>query len=155
VRLGDFLLKTRAHTPRVVQHPEFHIMKLSEFLSRNLKLLSPEDTVQTAGSQMRKHHASNMPVASDRKLVGMVDQPNPDLQATRYGHDPKKVTVGESMSENAVCCTEEQDLTSALRVMNDHHLDFLPIVDKQHCVVGVVHRDELVEMAATQGDAGI
>ncbi|RBP47944.1 CBS domain-containing protein [Roseimicrobium gellanilyticum] len=129
-------------------------MKLSEFLSRNLKLLSPEDSVQTAGSQMRKHGASNMPVASERKLVGMLDQPNPDLQATRYGHDPKKVTVGETMSENAVCCLEDQDLASALRVMNDHHLDFLPIVDKQHCVLGVVHRDELVELAATQGDSG-
>lgn len=125
-------------------------MKLSEFLSRNLKLLSPEDTVQTAGSQMRKHHASNMPVASDRKLVGMLDQPNPDLQATRYGHDPKSVTVGEAMSENAVCCLEDQDLAVALHVMNDHHLDFLPIVDRQHRVVGVVHRDELVELAASE-----
>jgi predicted transcriptional regulator len=130
-------------------------MKLSEFLSRNLKLLSPEDSVQTAGSQMRKHGASNMPVAAERKLVGMVDQANPDLEATRYGHDPKKVTVGESMTDNAVCCMEDQDVGSALRVMNDHHLDFLPIVDKQHSVVGVVHRDELVELAATQGEGGI
>lgn len=130
-------------------------MKLSDFLSRNLKLLSPEDSVQSAASQMRKHGASNMPVATERKLVGMLDQPNADLQATRYGHDPKRVTVGETMSENAVCCTEDDDVASALRVMNDHHLDFLAIVDKQHCVVGVVHRDELVEMAATQGQGGM
>lgn len=130
-------------------------MKLSEFLSRNLKLLSPEDSVQAAGSEMRKHGASNMPVAEERKLVGMLNQPNPDLEATRYGHDPKKVTVGETMSENAVCCTEEDDVASALRVMNDHHLDFLAIVDRQHCVVGVVHRDELAELAATQGHEGM
>ncbi len=130
-------------------------MKLSEFLSKNLKLLSPEDSVQKAGSQMRKHHASNMPVASGGQLVGMVDQPDPDLQATRYGHDPKRVTVGEAMSESAVCCQEDQDIATALQLMNDHQLDFLPIVDPQHRVVGVVHRDELVEMVASQGGTGL
>ena len=130
-------------------------MKLSEFLSRNLKLLSPEDSVQEAGSQMRQHHAANMPVASDRRLVGTIEQPDPDLQATRYGHDPKKVTVGEAMSESTVCCLEDQDIATALQLMNDHHLDFLPIVDPQQRVVGVVHRDELVEMAASQGGTGI
>ncbi len=105
---------------------------------------------------MRKHGASNMPVATERKLVGMLDQPNPDLEATRYGHDPKRVTVGEAMTENTVCCVEDQDLASALRVMNEHHLDFLPIVDRQHRVWSAsVHRDELVELAATQGEGGI
>ncbi|MDP3615502.1 MAG: cobalamin-dependent protein, partial [Rubrivivax sp.] len=48
-----------------------------------------------------------------------------DLQATRYGHDPQKVTVGETMSEHAVCCLEDQDIATALQLMNDHHLDFL------------------------------
>lgn len=121
-------------------------MKLSEFLTRKIKVLSPQDSVQKAGDQMREHGAANLPVAEERRLVGMVDQPDPDLQASRHGHDPARIRVGDAMNSQAACCQETDDCESALALMDASGLDHLPIVDKDMGIVGVVQRHELIAL---------
>lgn len=107
--------------------------------------LKPDDSVQAAGDKMRAARQSNAPVAENRKLVGMVDTPHPDQQATRYGHDPETTTVGESMNRQAVFCFEEDDRAHALELLVKNDLTTLPVVDREMRIVGMVTREDLDE----------
>lgn len=105
--------------------------------------LETKDSVTTAAARMRENDAELWPVTEDRKLVGVVDQPNPDCQLGRHGHDPEAWVVGQIMKPDAVFCYEDQTREEARQLMDQNHLRHLPVVDRQMRIVGIFSRDEL------------
>jgi CBS domain-containing protein len=120
-------------------------VSLKELASDKAGALTPGDTVQTAGDRMREHDAETWPVTEDRKLVGMVDEKNPDWKLGGYGHDPKASTVGQIMKRHVIFCYEDENCIEARRKMDDHGLQFLPVVDRQMRIVGIFSRGEIEE----------
>ncbi len=119
---------------------------LSDVLLQKAGILSPDDSVESAGEKMRSSGQESLPVADKRRLVGVVQQPDPDQQASRYGHDPARVTVAESMSRKIVCCFEDEDCATALERMAENNLQQLPVVDSEMRIVGLVTRADLAEL---------
>lgn len=113
-------------------------------------ILKPGDSVQTAGDKMRASGQESMPVAENRRLVGMVNEPNPDQRATRFGHDPSRTMISESMDKKILYCFEDEDCASALRRMDENHVNILPVLDRDMKLVGIVSRDDISGGAATQ-----
>ena len=109
--------------------------------------LQPQDTVETAGDRMREHHAGTRPVAQDRKLAGVIDGKNPDWKIGGRGHDPKTWRVGQIMNRQVVFCYEDEDCGRAQKVMEEHGLRYLPVVDRQMRIVGVFSREEIQRKA--------
>jgi CBS domain-containing protein len=120
-------------------------------------VLSPNDNVETAGKRMREHSAGKWPVVDESKLVGMVDEANPDWQAGGHGHDPTQETVGEIMSRTAIFCYEDDDRAHAEELMRKHGLSHLPVLDRQMRVVGIfkgdVEKPENAQSGADQRSA--
>ena len=116
---------------------------LSDVLLHKAGILRTDDTVQTAGEKMRSSGQGSLPVAEKRRLVGVVEQSNPDQEASRYGHDPARTTVAESMNRNVICCFEDEDCRTALARMNENNLEILPVVDRDMRVVGLLTREDL------------
>jgi CBS domain-containing protein len=100
-------------------------------------VLRPKDNVETAGQRMREHSTAKWPVVDENKLVGMVDEQNPDWQAGGHGHDPKQETVGDIMNRTAIFCYEDDESAHAEELMRKHGLSHLPVVDRQMRVVGI------------------
>jgi CBS domain-containing protein len=134
-----------------------------ESAPRNLKrvvgdktgALSPNDSVQTAGDRMRSVQANAWPVAEDRKLVGVIDQPNPDRSAGGRGHDPNTTRVGDTMRHEAVFCYEDQDATEADRLMEEHQLNHLPVVDREMRIVGIISRQDVRDEVKAAAEATV
>src|SRR5580765_3161858 len=105
--------------------------KLEEVVADQQGVLNPKDTVQKAGDKMRALNTEMLPVSEDRRLVGIVDEKDPDRRAAGFGHDPKVVTVAESMNRKPIYCFEDQDAAEARRIMDAAGLDHLTIVDRQ------------------------
>lgn len=120
---------------------------LKELAVEKAGALNPHDSVERAGDRMREHGASTWPVAEDRKLVGMVDQENPDWQIGGRGHDPKAWQVGEIMNRDVVFCYEDEDCGHARDLMEQRDLSYLPVVDRQMRIVGIFSRDEIQQKA--------
>lgn len=97
---------------------------------------------------MRAHHADEWPVTEDLKLVGMVDEQDPDRQAAGHGHDPKTSTVRQIMSPDLVFCYEDEDCTSAERLMETRGVSHLPVVDRQMRIVGILSRGKVTSVEA-------
>jgi len=115
--------------------------------------LDTKDSVQTAGDRMREHDAQVWPVTEDCKLVGMVDEKNPDWKLCGHGHDPKVSRVGEIMKRDVIFCFEDEDCAVARRKMVEHGLDVLPVVDRDLRIVGVFTREEIKQKAEAHAGA--
>ncbi len=116
--------------------------------TENIGALTPEDTVKTAGDRMREQDSPTWPVVQDRKLVGTVDGKNPDWALGGQGHDPESWQVGSIMNREAVFCYEDEDCTHAEKIMNEHGLSYLPVVDRQMRIVGIFSKEEIQRHAA-------
>lgn len=58
--------------------------------------------------------------------------------------DFEKSRAGEVMTENPVCITPDAVAADALSVMQRHEITVLPIVDKEHRLVGALHLHDLL-----------
>ncbi len=115
------------------------------------EVLTPEDTVATAGARMRAHGSEEWPVAEDRKLVGTVKEKDPERGLSAYGHDPKSWQVGQIMSRDIVFCYEDEDCASAEKTMEEHGVLYLPVVDREMRVLGIFSREEVRRGAHNPG----
>jgi CBS domain-containing protein len=120
---------------------------LKDLAAEKAGALHPQDSVQTAGNRMREHHAAEWPVAEDRKLVGVVDEKDPDWRIGGRGHDPKTWKVGQIMNRDVVFCYEDEDCVEAQKLMEQRDLSHLPVVDRQMRIVGIFSREEIREKA--------
>jgi predicted transcriptional regulator len=118
--------------------------KVEEVLSEKPSMLQSQDSVEHAGEHMRSIPASNWPVVDEKKLVGVVNEPEPDRKAARFGHDPKITTVGEQMSRDVAYCYEDQSCEEALAIMDSRSLEYLPVIDRRERITGILRRDELI-----------
>jgi CBS domain-containing protein len=62
----------------------------------------------------------------------------PERKAAGFGHDPETALVREIMLKKAYYCFENQSVDEAREIMCEHHLDYLPVVDDDMRVMGIV-----------------
>ena len=122
-------------------------------LTEKFGALTPHDSVATAGARMREHDAPTWPVTEDQKLVGMVDQKDPDWKMGGHGHDPRASKVRQIMNREVVFCYEDEDCVNAQKLMEERDLRFLPVVDRQMRIVGIFSREEIQEKVDAQAPA--
>jgi len=121
---------------------------LGDLLIEKTEALDVHQTVQDAGDKMRSLETDSLPVTDDRHLVGTVMNRNVDWQAAGQGHDPQTERVGACMSHELIFCYEDQNRTEAELLMKEKHLKYLPIVDRDMRIVGIVTPEDL---AAAKG----
>jgi len=117
--------------------------KLAEILIEKSGALDVHETVQDAGDKLRSLEADSLPVSEDRRLVGRIAERHPDRSAAGHGHDPKVERVGACMSRELIFCYEDQDRGEAEKLMHEKGVMYLPIVDRDMRIVGIVTRQDL------------
>ena len=96
--------------------------------------ISKEGTVSDALSLMKEYKIGGIPVVNDDKvLIGIVT--NRDL---RFQQDMKR-PVGEVMtSENIITTTSNTDLVQAGKILQQHKIEKLPVVDSNNRLIGLI-----------------
>jgi IMP dehydrogenase len=95
--------------------------------------VEPDRTVREALGLMAKYHISGLPITSGTKLVGILT--NRDL---RFETDLDK-PVGEAMtSEGLVTASEGMNLEDAQRILHEHRIEKLPVVDDEGNLRGLI-----------------
>lgn len=117
--------------------------KIVDAIAAEGGILSPGDSVQTVSDKMVALDTNILPVSEDGRLVALADKPNPGLDASSHGHDPKTTRISETMNRDIVFCHEDDDCAAALRKMEERKLSHLPVVDREMRMVGLVAREDL------------
>ena len=117
--------------------------RVKEVASDEPKPLQEKSSLKEAGEKMRSLNADRLPVASGDRLVGAVEGKFPEQKAAGFGHDPETTLVRGIMSEKAYYCFENQSLDEAREIMREHHLQYLPVVDENMRILGIVSLSDL------------
>jgi len=119
-------------------------MNLRDIMTSDVECVRPEDTLQEAARKMKTLDVGLMPVCGDQdKVVGMLTDRDITIRATAEGMDPKTTKVRESMSADVVWCYDDQDTEEAARLMQEHQVRRLLLMDRNKRLVGVVSLGDL------------
>jgi CBS domain-containing protein len=113
------------------------MQKVSEVMSTDVQTISPDDTIEEAAQEMRDGDFGLVPVVEDEELVGVVTDRDIAIRAVAEGKDPS-TPVSEIMSEGVVWVNEDDSVEDAARIMSEHQIRRLPVVDSEQHIVGIV-----------------
>ncbi|MBZ2208336.1 CBS domain-containing protein [Massilia soli] len=115
------------------------MQKISEVMTRDVKSISPEETVRRAAEMMDELNVGSLPVCDGPKLVGMITDRDITIRSTAKGQAPETTRVGDVMSPQVRTCNESQSVDEVLREMGDAQIRRVPVVDQaSHSLVGIV-----------------
>jgi len=95
--------------------------------------LAPDATVGQALEAMAAYNISGIPIVEGRKLVGIL--PRRDLKFVDSNETPLRKVM---TCENLVTAPEGTSLEEAHRILIQHRVEKLPLVDKQFNLVGLI-----------------
>jgi CBS domain-containing protein len=121
-------------------------MKIREVMSPNPVCCLPADSAQRVARMMCGHNIGSVPVVMNqdsRKLVGVITDRDLCCSLMADGLDPKTTTIEKFMTLNPVTCREEEDVESCERLMQEHQIRRIPIVNAEDSVIGIVAQADL------------
>lgn len=116
-------------------------MKIREIMSENPTCCTAEDTVQNVAKMMCDSNVGSIPVVADRQsraLMGMVTDRDLCCQVLAKGLDAKATAIREFVTYKPVSCREGENIDKCERLMQEHQIRRVPIVDGDNRVIGIV-----------------
>jgi len=108
------------------------VKRAEALIIRDVVTVGPESTVEDLLKLMDEHHIKGFPVVENGdRLVGIVTGRDVRLA-------DNKLKVKDVMTKEVVTGTEETSLEEAKRVLHEHRIEKLPIVDKAGRVKGLI-----------------
>lgn len=118
-------------------------MLVNEIMTRDVQLVSPGDSLQTAAQVMTVYDFGMVPVGEDDRLVGMLTDRDITTRAVARGLDPSRCQVGEVMSPEVNYVFEDQTVEDAARSMSELQIRRLPVLSRKKRLVGIVSLGDL------------
>ncbi len=127
-------------------------MLVRERMSRDPVVLSPDDTLRKARELIKKHGFRRFPVIENGKLVGIItdrdvrqaDMSSAVVQERRYvEYILDRIQVRGIMTANPVTVTPDTPIEEAARLILQHKVGGLPVVEDDR-LVGIITETDLI-----------
>ncbi len=138
-------------TPKGVTLLERKLMKIAEIMTRNVRVVAPDRSIQDAARLMDEMNVGSLPVCDGRRLRGVVTDRDITVRATAAGLAPDTTRVRDIMSDNVWWCFDDDDVDHIVELMSEHQIRRLPVVDHDKHLVGIVALGDLA--TDSEGDA--
>jgi acetoin utilization protein AcuB len=136
-------------------------MKVRELMTGALITVSPEIGIFEARQTMLKERIRHLLVKEGGRLVGIVTDRDIRLnlpsQATslsvwEVNHLLSRLTVGEVMTKGVIITGPDQEARAAARLMLEHKIGALPVLDDGH-LVGILTETDILRAFARVPEA--
>jgi CBS domain-containing protein len=134
-------------------------MKVQEVMTSKVETISPTDTAKEAARIMHDLHIGSLPVVDGDQLVGIITDRDICVRVTATGRDAVMTRVKEVMGKGVETCLEDQEIDDAAKLMIDHHIRRLVVLNRDNAITGFLSVDDMAkkshELASTVLEATI
>lgn len=119
---------------------------IKEAMTPNPRTIEVGGSVVDAAKIMRDEDVGIVPIVEGDKLVGTITDRDIAIRVVVEGGDPQQTKVEDVMSRDLVTIDPEQDLDEALRLMAQHQVRRLPVVEEDGRLVGVLAQADVARL---------
>ena len=117
-------------------------MKVREAMTRDVRLVRPDQTIREAAHLMAELDIGALPVEKDDRLVGMITDRDIAVRAVAEGRGPD-TPVRDVMSAEVKYCYEDQTIDEVTRNMGEQRIRRLPVLTREKRLVGILSLGDL------------
>ena len=121
-------------------------MKVSEIMTSNPEVVTPEQPIQEAAKLMLSADAGVVPVQEGDRLVGMVTDRDIAVRIIAEGRGPD-TPVRDAMSEKPLFCFDDEDVDEVALQMSNAQVRRFPVLSREgQRLVGIVSLGDLTKL---------
>jgi CBS domain-containing protein len=124
--------------------------KIKESMSSNPRTIDADKSVAAAAKMMKDEDVGLAPIVDGDKLVGTVTDRDIATRVVAAGKDPESTKVKEIATKDVVTVDPDQDLEEAVRLMAQHQVRRLPVVEEGGRLVGVLAQADVAQDASSE-----
>lgn len=113
-------------------------MNVSDCMSRNVRLCSPNDSLRDAARAMKEADAGFLPVGENDRLVGMITDRDIVVRAVAAGKEPDECRIRDIMSPAVKYVFEDETTDDLAQQLAELQIKRMPVVDRNKRLVGIV-----------------
>src|SRR5262249_26578852 len=120
-------------------------MKVREAMTPNPVCCLPTDSAQKVAKALCDNDVGSIPVVNDhqsRTLMGVITDRDLCCSVIAAGLDPR-TPIEKFITLNPVTCRDGENLDSCARLMQEHKIRRVPVVDGDRRVIGIVSQADL------------
>lgn len=118
-------------------------MNISEVMTPDPQTVAPNDTLQHAAQAMDDLNVGVLPVCENGRLLGVLTDRDIVVRSTSAGQDPRTTRVNEVMTTEPFSLRPDASVEDALRMMEEHQLRRMMVLDEAGALIGVVSLGDL------------
>jgi CBS domain-containing protein len=119
---------------------------VKDAMTADVKTAAPSQSLTDVARLMKQEDVGSVPVVDGERLVGVVTDRDIVVRGIADGSDPHAIKAGDIASRDVVTVRPDDDLDAALRLMAQHQVRRLPVVDDGQ-LVGVVAQADMAHEA--------
>lgn len=114
------------------------MMKVRQIMSRPVELVDPTTTLAAAAATMRDNDVGCLLVGRNNRLLGLVTDRDLAIRVLADTRCATNEPIWTVMSSDLVCCFEDDAVAEAARLMAEHSIRRLPVLNRQDGLAGIV-----------------
>ena len=122
--------------------------QIRELMTVKPRTVKTGDSIVEAAKLMKGEDSGIAPIVEGDRLVGVLTDRDIAIRVVAEGRDPQTTKVEEIASLNLITIDPQQDLGEALRLMTQHQVWRLPVVEEDGRLVGIVSQADVARRAA-------
>jgi CBS domain-containing protein len=126
-------------------------MNVRDVMTSNPRTVSPNDGIQVAARIMKEEDTGVVPVVDNGRAVGIVTDRDIVLRAVAEGGVDRPVR--DIASRDVICVGPEDSTREATRIMSEHQIRRLPVVENDR-LVGIVSLGDIAVKEGKDGRTG-
>ncbi|MDQ4040903.1 MAG: CBS domain-containing protein [Actinomycetota bacterium] len=101
---------------------------VNDVMTGDPRTVAPGDTIAEAARAMRESDAGDVLVVDQGRLSGIVTDRDIAIRAVADGRDPNETPVSEVCTTDVHTLTPDQSVDDAIRLMREHNVRRIPVV---------------------------
>lgn len=127
-------------------------MRVSNCMTKDVKIADPEQTLREAALSMGRLDAGVLPVGENDRLVGVVTDRDIAIRGVAEGKGPE-AKIRDVMSSDVRYCFDDDDVDDVLHTMSSLKVRRLPVLNRDKRLVGIISLGDIATHGA-MADAG-
>jgi len=119
---------------------------VKDAMTADVKTASPSQSLSDVARLMKQEGVGSVPVVDGARLIGVVTDRDIVVRGIADGSDPHAIKAGDIASRDVVTVRPDDDLDEVLRLMGQHQVRRVPVVDDGQ-LVGVVAQADVAHEA--------
>ena len=129
-------------------------MQVKQCMTRDVCVISPDDTIERAAQTMGRIDAGILPVGDNDRLVGMITDRDIAIRGIAEGCGPT-AKVRDVMSQEVRYCFDDADADEVLENMAEIQVRRMPVVNHDKRLVGIVSISDIAKDEEKEAGEGL